>query len=75
MVSGGAGERRAAVVALLAANAIPIIGVLFFGWSLMTILVLYWLENGIVGLWNIPRMLLARGAESGAAARLVGRSQ
>ncbi len=57
-------SRRAAVVALLAANAIPIIGVLFFGWSLMTILVLYWLENGIVGLWNIPRMLLARGPET-----------
>ena len=56
-------SRSAAVVALLAANAIPIIGVLFFGWSLMTILVLYWVENGIVGLWNIPRMLLARGAE------------
>ena len=30
----------------------------------MTILVLYWLENGIVGLWNIPRMLLAREPET-----------
>jgi hypothetical protein len=49
------------VVALLIANAIPLVGVLFFGWSLWTILVLYWLENGIVGLWNIPRILLAEG--------------
>jgi hypothetical protein len=56
-------SRRATVIALLVANAIPIIGVLFLGWSLMTILRLYWIENGIAGLWNIPRMLLARGAE------------
>jgi hypothetical protein len=49
-------------VALLIANAIPLIGVLFFGWSLMTILVLYWIENGIVGFWNVPRLLLAQGS-------------
>jgi hypothetical protein len=53
-------ERSA--VALIVANAIPLIGVLFFGWSLLTILVLFWLENGIVGFWNIPRILLARGS-------------
>jgi hypothetical protein len=52
---------RSAIV-LIAANAIPIAGVLFFGWSLHTILVLYWLENGIVGLWNLPRILLAQGS-------------
>lgn len=52
---------RSAVV-LLIANAIPLIGVLFFGWSLWTILVLYWLENGIVGFWNVPKILLAQGA-------------
>lgn len=47
---------------LVVANAIPIIGVLFFGWSLLTILVLYWLENGIVGFWNIPKIALAQGS-------------
>jgi hypothetical protein len=49
-------------IALLIANAIPLIGVLFYGWSLWMILVLYWLENGIVGLWNLPRILLAQGS-------------
>jgi len=49
-------------IALVIANAIPLIGVLFFGWSLLTILVLFWIENGIVGLWNIPRILLAQGS-------------
>jgi hypothetical protein len=55
-----AGERSA--IALIVANAIPLIGVLFFGWSLITILVLFWIENGIVGFWNIPRIWLARGS-------------
>jgi hypothetical protein len=58
--------RRTAVtrsaIALLIANVIPLIGVLFFGWSLMTILVVYWVENGIVGLWNLPRIALAQGS-------------
>lgn len=47
---------------LLAANAIPLVGVAFFDWSLLTILVLYWLENGIVGFWNVPRILMAQGS-------------
>lgn len=51
---------RSAIV-LIAANAIPLVGVLFFGWSLLTILVLYWIENGIVGFWNVPRIILAQG--------------
>lgn|SRR5262245_5688423 len=58
--------RRTAVTrsmaALLIANAIPLVGVLFFGWSLFTILVLYWVENGIVGFWNVPRIALAQGS-------------
>ena len=52
---------RSAIV-LIIANAIPIIGVLFFGWSLITILVLDWVENGIVGFWNVPKIALARGS-------------
>jgi hypothetical protein len=58
--------RRTAIsrsmVALLIANAIPLVGVAFFGWSLITILVLYWVENGIVGFWNVPKIALAQGS-------------
>lgn len=49
-------------ILLIVANAIPLIGVLFFGWSLLTILVIYWVENGIVGFWNVPRIMLAQGS-------------
>lgn len=63
-----AGSRSMA--ALLVANAIPLVGVLFFGWSLLTILVIYWLENGIVGFWNVPRILLAQSSVAPALPQL-----
>ena len=52
-----------AVVALVVANLIPLIGVLFFGWSVWNILVIYWLENGIVGVINVLKMSVATGGE------------
>ena len=52
-----------AVVALVVANLIPLIGVLFFGWSVWNILVIYWLENGIVGLISVLKMAVATGDE------------
>jgi uncharacterized protein DUF6498 len=55
------GSSVGAVVALLVANLIPLIGVLFFGWSVWNILVIYWLENGIVGVINILKMSTATG--------------
>jgi hypothetical protein len=31
-------------------------------WSVATLLVLYWVENGIVGILNVPKILLAEGS-------------
>ena len=50
-----------AVVALIVANAIPLFGALFLGWNVWMILIVYWLENGIVGLFNILKILRAEG--------------
>ena len=50
-----------AVVALIVANLVPLIGVLFFGWSVWNILIVYWLENGIVGGFNVLKMATATG--------------
>jgi Family of unknown function (DUF6498) len=65
-----------AVVALVVANAIPLIGVLFFGWSVWTILIVYWLENGIVGAFNVLKMAKAQGDDDSGAIgwRVNGRS-
>jgi hypothetical protein len=51
------------VVALLIANAVPIIGVLFFGWTVFPLMLLYWLENVVVGGYNAAKLLLARPRE------------
>jgi hypothetical protein len=56
------GSSYGAVVALIVANAIPLIGVLFLGWSVWNILVIYWLENGIVGVINVLKMARADGS-------------
>ena len=47
----------------MAANLVPLAGVLFLGWDVRTILVMYWLENGIVGVLNVVRMLTAGGSD------------
>ncbi|MDP8905352.1 MAG: DUF6498-containing protein [Chloroflexota bacterium] len=61
-----------AVIVLLLANAIPLGGVLFLGWDAAAILMLFWLENGIVGLLNVPKIVLTALGASDSAAR--GRS-
>ena len=50
-----------AVVALVVANAIPLFGVLFLGWNVWMILIVYWLENGVVGFFNVLKILRAEG--------------
>ncbi len=50
-----------AVIALIAANAIPLFGVLFLGWNVWLILIVYWLENGVVGFFNVLKILRAEG--------------
>lgn len=49
------------VVFLVLVNLIPLFGVLFLGWSLFSIMVLYWLENGIIGLFNFLKIGFAGG--------------
>ncbi len=49
--------------ALIIGNLIPIIGVLFFGWQLFPLILLYWLENVIIGVFNALKMLSCTGSE------------
>ena len=70
------GSSYGALVALVVANLIPLAGVLFLGWSVWQILIIYWLENGIVGFYNVLKMLKAEGTgfASMASYRINGRS-
>jgi len=47
---------------LIAANLIPVGGVLFLGWGVFDVLLLYWTENVIIGVFNVLRMLMAQPA-------------
>ncbi|MGH7532068.1 MAG: DUF6498-containing protein [Gemmatimonadales bacterium] len=53
------GREVASIVALVLANALPLIGVLWFHWQVFPILLVYWLENVVVGGFNVLRMLTA----------------
>jgi hypothetical protein len=70
------GSSWGAVIALVVANAIPLFGVLFLGWNVWTILTIYWLENGVVGFFNVLKMSKAAGndpAGSGVTPTVNGR--
>ena len=54
---------RPSVLALVAANLIPLGGVLFLGWEIFLLVFLFWLENVIVGGFNALKMLLAHPAQ------------
>jgi len=58
------------VIALIAMNLIPLIGVLYFGWNAGTIVFLYWLENVVIGILNVPKIFSCQG---GFAKALQGR--
>ena len=48
-------------IPLILANIVPLLGVMFWHWSLFSIMLIYWLENAIIGFYNIPKMLMIGG--------------
>lgn len=60
------------VLSLIVANLVPLYGVLFLHWQVFPILLLFWLENVIVGLFNALKMLAVAPTIPGTwAAKLV----
>jgi hypothetical protein len=47
------------VVVLVAANLLPLIGVAYWGWDLYALMVLYWLETAIIGVFAMIQMAIA----------------
>jgi len=44
------------LLGILLVNAIPLVGVLWFGWSVFEVLFLYWFENAAIGVAHAVRM-------------------
>ena len=43
-------------LALIAANLVPLAGVLFFGWDLASVIVLFWAESAVIGFYTLLKM-------------------
>jgi len=52
---------RTSILSLILFNLVPLLGVLFFGWSLAAVMILYWFENVIIGFYNVIKMIMAQG--------------
>ena len=50
---------RPSVIALVASNLVPLVGVFVFRWEIFPLLFLFWLENVVVGVSNVLKMLFA----------------
>ena len=57
------GVSPVSVAALVVANLVPLFGVVFGDWSLLLLLVMYWIESGIVGAVNVAKIAMARGTD------------
>jgi len=54
---------RLPLISLLGANAIPLVGALFFKWDAFGIVLLYWSENVAVGFYNVLKIALMKVKE------------
>ena len=44
------------IVFLVGANLVPLVGVLLFDWDLAQIMVLFWVENGVIGFYALLKL-------------------
>lgn len=51
---------------ILGGNLIPLLGVLFWGWDIFPVFVLYWLENIIIGIFMILKLLILNTTDIGS---------
>ena len=47
------------VIALIAANLLPLYGVMYWGWDLYVLMLLYWFETAIIGIIAMIQMTMA----------------
>jgi hypothetical protein len=60
---------------LIAANLLPLAGVVFWGWDAFELLMLYWMETAVIAFWTILRVatpLSSAATGAGGAPRIGG---
>ena len=50
-------EKPVSAWVLVAANLVPLAGVLFWGWDAFALIALFWMENVVIGVFFVLRML------------------
>ena len=45
---------------LIAANLIPLLGVLFWNWDIFSLMVLYWMETAMIGFYQLIKILITQ---------------
>jgi hypothetical protein len=53
-------DYKTSAYTLIAANVLPLFGVLFLGWDTFSIVALYWFENVIIGMITVLKMIVAK---------------
>ena len=64
-----AGRRNISLAALILVNLIPLVGVVAWQWDVASVVILYWSENIVLGIYTLVKMLAknpARGIFMGA---------
>ncbi len=59
-------QRPAARAAFLIIEAVPLVGVLLLGWEMYGLMLLFWAENVISGVWRMARISFIRGPMAGS---------
>lgn len=62
--SSTSSSRLSAWAGLIGMNLVPVFGFLFLDWDIGFLLVFYWLENAIIGVCTVPRILSGCASES-----------
>jgi len=55
---------RVSLALLVVANLLPLVGVLFWDWDVFFLLLLFWCENVIIGLFGIARIVVSGSTEN-----------
>lgn len=58
-VEGADRDLPPSAIVLLAANLVPLVGVVAFHWTVFAVLLLYWFENVVIGAFNVLKMAFA----------------